>query len=393
MTDPGRPATPGANAGVDPAMPARRRRRPSVPVLVALTLPLLLAVAVAVVGSSGGYRGVEVAGLGPVRRLRRYRPVRSGGTRDGPARRRPRGRTGFASGPECTALLAALPAELPAGGGTLAPRPLADPAPPGTRAWAAAPRPVVLRCGLTRPVELTPTSALLEVNGVRWLRLDDGVPDPVIVSYVAVDRPVYVVLTAPTGAGSGPLQAVADVVRQTPGPRPRSSCADRAPVDAGTVSGGSPASSSTPATPSSPASRGSARRRRSAGSCWPCAASPSRRRPSRCAARTAGHRSSRSRWRCSTGHRSRTARGGPTSPVGCAASAVPASATGAPRATTVATAACSRRRPLGMRVASRESMRFSSFVGPALGYRRSVTRTRRTLRPEARLRRGNVPAQ
>jgi hypothetical protein len=49
------------------------------------------------------------------------------------------------------------------------------------------------------------------VNGVRWLRLDDGVPDRVIVTYVAVDRPVYVVLTAPADAGSGPLQAVADV--------------------------------------------------------------------------------------------------------------------------------------------------------------------------------------
>ena len=36
-----------------------------------------------------------------------------------------------------------------------------------------------------------------------------------IVSYVAVDRPVYVVLTTPTAAGSGPLQAVADVLRQT----------------------------------------------------------------------------------------------------------------------------------------------------------------------------------
>ena len=36
-----------------------------------------------------------------------------------------------------------------------------------------------------------------------------------IVTYVAVDRPVYVVLTEPTDVGSGPLQAVADVVRQT----------------------------------------------------------------------------------------------------------------------------------------------------------------------------------
>jgi len=208
VTDPGRPDT----------ADTRRRPRPSVPVLVALTLPLLLMVAVAVAAVVGRVQGVEVAGLGG---------TGSGGA--GPGGSGPSApaapETGplavvpvdapDSGGPECAALLAALPAELPAGGGTLPARPLADPAPPGTRAWAAAPRPVVLRCGLTRPVELTPTSALLEVNGVRWLRLDDGLPDPVIVSYVAVDRPVYVVLTAPTGAGSGPLQAVADVLRQT----------------------------------------------------------------------------------------------------------------------------------------------------------------------------------
>jgi hypothetical protein len=73
----------------------------------------------------------------------------------------------------------------------------------------------VLRCGLTRPAELTPTAALLEVNGVRWLELNDGRPDPVVISWVAVDRPVYVVLTVPPDAGSGPLQAVADAVRTT----------------------------------------------------------------------------------------------------------------------------------------------------------------------------------
>jgi hypothetical protein len=169
-------------------------------------------VAVAAVGIVGRVQGVERAGLGD-----------TGGASPTAAAAAPE--TGplavvpvdapDASGPECTALLAALPAELPAAGGVLPPRPLADPAPAGTRAWAAAPRPAVLRCGLTRPEELTPTSTLLEVNGVRWLRLDDGVPDPVIVSYVAVDRPVYVVLTTPTSAGSGPLQAVADVLRQT----------------------------------------------------------------------------------------------------------------------------------------------------------------------------------
>ena len=68
---------------------------------------------------------------------------------------------------------------------------------------------------LPRPAELTPTSALLEVNGVRWLQLDDGLPDPVQVSYIAVDRPVYVALTTPVDAGSAPLQHLSDVVRET----------------------------------------------------------------------------------------------------------------------------------------------------------------------------------
>jgi Protein of unknown function (DUF3515) len=191
--------------------PARGRRRwPSVPVLVALALPLLLAVAVAAVGVVGRVQGIERAGLEGAGDT----ATAAAAPETGPLAVVPV-EAPDAGGPDCSALLAALPAELPAGSGTLPTRPLADPAPPGTHAWAAAPRPAVLRCGLTRPAELTPTSALLEVNGVRWLRLDDGVPDPVIVTYVAVDRPVYVVLTAPTDAGSGPLQAVADVVRQT----------------------------------------------------------------------------------------------------------------------------------------------------------------------------------
>jgi hypothetical protein len=71
----------------------------------------------------------------------------------------------------------------------------------------------VLRCGLPRPVELTPTAALLEINGVRWLPLAD--PGAPVVSYVAVDRSVYVVLTTPTELGSGPIQQVADVIRET----------------------------------------------------------------------------------------------------------------------------------------------------------------------------------
>ncbi|WP_308283047.1 DUF3515 domain-containing protein [Pseudonocardia nigra] len=179
-------------------MSASLRNRLSPPVLIAIALPLLLAVAVAAIAITARVRGVGDPAPPDTRPLP-VAPI------DSPA----------ADGPECNALLAALPAELPADDAPLATRPLAEPVQPGVRAWAASPRPAVLRCGLPRPAELTPTSALLEINGVRWLELDDGVPDPVVVTYIAVDRPVYVALTTPTTAGSGPLQLVSDVVRTT----------------------------------------------------------------------------------------------------------------------------------------------------------------------------------
>lgn len=173
------------------------RPRLSPPVLIALALPLLLAVVVAALGITARVRGdAGPAAVAPETGPLALVPV------DAPD----------AAGPGCAALLAALPATLPGAG---APRPLADPAPSGARAWAAAPRPVVLRCGLTRPAELAPDSALLAVDGVEWLRLADPAPNPELVSYVAVDRPVYVVLTLPPGTGSGPLQAVADAIRAT----------------------------------------------------------------------------------------------------------------------------------------------------------------------------------
>ena len=172
------------------------RGRPHPAVLIAIALPLLLAVALAAVavaarlGWIGGPPAPDASPLAVV-------PV------DAPA----------ATDPGCTALLAALPAELDADAGPLPTRPLVEPAPPGVRAWAATPRPVVLRCGLPRPVELTPTAALLEINGVRWLPLAD--PGAPVVSYVAVDRSVYVVFTTPGELGSGPIQQVADVIRET----------------------------------------------------------------------------------------------------------------------------------------------------------------------------------
>lgn len=174
---------------------ARERLRPAV--VIAITLPALLAVAVAAIAITARVQGADgFAPAPPVTTPLALAPVEAPDAGSG----------------ACTNLLGALPATLEGG---LASRPLAEPTPAGARAWAAAPRPVVLRCGLARPAELTPTSPLLEVNGVRWLRLDDGVPNPTVVTHVAVDRPVYVVLTTPTSIGAGPLQQISDAVRTT----------------------------------------------------------------------------------------------------------------------------------------------------------------------------------
>jgi hypothetical protein len=168
-------------------------RRPSVATAIAVALPLLLVVAVAGIGLWSRLRGPDVPAP-------ETQPL-AVATVDAPA----------AASPSCAGLLAGLDGDLPAGNATLPRRPLAEPAPAGVRAWAADPVPAVLRCGLPRPAELTPTSALLEVNGVRWLTLSDGA----LVTSIAVDRPVYVAFTTPTGIGSGPLQAVSDAVRTT----------------------------------------------------------------------------------------------------------------------------------------------------------------------------------
>jgi hypothetical protein len=105
----------------------------------------------------------------------------------------------------CTGLMKALPDTLPDSGKTLHRLPIAEPAPPSATAWGGdRGEPVVLRCGLPRPAELTPTAALREISGVRWLPLEgDGAT-----TWVVVDRPVYVVLTVPAGSGTGPLQEV-----------------------------------------------------------------------------------------------------------------------------------------------------------------------------------------
>jgi uncharacterized protein DUF3515 len=110
----------------------------------------------------------------------------------------------------CARLLAALPEKLDEGEtGGLGRRQLAAPAPAGAAGWGEPP--VVLRCGLERPADLTATSRLLEISGVRFL----DIVNPGTSTWVAVDRPVYVAVALPPTSGSGPLQQIASVIANT----------------------------------------------------------------------------------------------------------------------------------------------------------------------------------
>lgn len=119
-----------------------------------------------------------------------------------------------AGSPACAALLGALPAELASGAAMLRRLPLAEPAPPATAAWGdGRGDPVVLRCGLSRPPELTPTAALREISGVRWL----PVQGEHATTWYLVDREVFVALTVPEGTGTGVLQGISETAAKTLG--------------------------------------------------------------------------------------------------------------------------------------------------------------------------------
>ena len=170
-----------------------------VAVRVAIALVALLAVGVAVAGV------VLASGDEPVTDSH---PTTTAAPRTGPvalvAVDAPDART-----TSCTTVMKALPDTLPDSGRTLRGLPIAEPAPPAAAAWGAAGgEPVVLRCGLPRPGELTPTSALREISGVQWLPIEGAGAT----TWVVVDRAVYVALTVPAGSGTGPLQDVSAAI-------------------------------------------------------------------------------------------------------------------------------------------------------------------------------------
>lgn len=116
----------------------------------------------------------------------------------------------------CRALAGALPQRL----GNYQRTTLVQPAPEGAAAWRAGPdgEPVVLRCGLDRPGEFVVGSPIQVVDRVQWFEVAAGqqsAGDPGRSTWYAVDRPVYVALTLPSGSGPAPIQQLSDVIDRT----------------------------------------------------------------------------------------------------------------------------------------------------------------------------------
>ncbi|MGV0791842.1 DUF3515 domain-containing protein [Mycolicibacterium sp. XJ1819] len=117
---------------------------------------------------------------------------------------------------ECRSLVDALPDDL----GDFGRAPVAEPAPVGAAAWRAQPdgEPVILRCGLDRPAEFVVGTALQVVDDVQWFRVAEAGPaddpDAGRATWFAVDRPVYVALTLPSGSGPTPIQVISQTIAQ-----------------------------------------------------------------------------------------------------------------------------------------------------------------------------------
>jgi uncharacterized protein DUF3515 len=114
-----------------------------------------------------------------------------------------------ATSPECTALMAALPDQL----GDYRRAQAAEPAPPSAVAWRAESDadPVILRCGLDRPAEFVVGAPIQVVEPVQWFEVRDTGRS----TWFAVDRPVYIALTLPSGSGPTPIQEISEAIAKS----------------------------------------------------------------------------------------------------------------------------------------------------------------------------------
>lgn len=194
-----------APEGRSPRVPELARRLPRVLIGLALALPVLL-----------------VVGVLAASQILQRQPA------EGPGTTRlqvPEVAVPAAAGADCARLLSGLPQEIRTGDGLLPRRLLTVPPPAGTVAWGgreddagrSVEAPLVLRCGLPRPPELTPTAALLDVDGVEWVQRSEPGGSS---TWITADRAVYVGLTLPDGVGSAPIQDVSRGVKITLASRP-----------------------------------------------------------------------------------------------------------------------------------------------------------------------------
>ena len=125
-----------------------------------------------------------------------------------------------ANSAECRTLGEALPAQL----GDYRRAPAAEPAPAGAAAWQSDPasEPVILRCGVDRPIEFVVGSSIQVVDAIQWFEVADQGRS----TWFVVDRPVYVALTLPHGSGPTPIQEISEVIAKTLSAKP----VDPAPV-------------------------------------------------------------------------------------------------------------------------------------------------------------------
>lgn len=98
-----------------------------------------------------------------------------------------------ASSAECTSLIDALPSTL----ADLKRAELAEPAPEGAAAWqASSTERITLRCGVEAPAQYTPYSQPEDIDGARWLRVNDATPGSTLATWFTVDRSPVLAVTA-----------------------------------------------------------------------------------------------------------------------------------------------------------------------------------------------------
>jgi hypothetical protein len=114
----------------------------------------------------------------------------------------------------CQKLAEALPRRL----GDYTRAALAQPAPVGAAAWQPAGEgdPVVLRCGLDRPIDFVVGSPIQQVDRVQWFQVSQDQRS----TWYAIDRPVYLALTLPPGSGPTPIQQLSELIDRTMPARP-----------------------------------------------------------------------------------------------------------------------------------------------------------------------------